>query len=339
MLSETASIDVVDAQIIRCLQLSPRIPFRTVADILALSEQTVARRYRRLVGGGIVRVTVVLRPTAFGQTNWTVRTKCRPSGAESLAQALARRDDVSWVTLAAGGAEVLWVLRARSQESRDELLMHRLPRSAPVLDISAAMLLHRYVGVGTSPADDWAGLADLLDAQQAAAATATMALRPCAEDRRFEFRPGDTAMLDVLKADARASYATLADAAGTTEARAARRLRTLVEDGAAYLDVDIALAAIGMHASATLWLTVPPSRLHAAGTALASAPEVGFAGAVTGPQNLMASVVCRDVEHLYRMVTETVGAIEGVQSLAISPVSRQLKQADALVDGDRLAVS
>lgn len=338
MLSESADIELIDAQIIRVLQLSPRIPFSRAGEILGLSEQTVARRYRRLVQNGVVRVTSVLRPSAFGETNWTIRTKCKPSGADSLARALAQRDDVSWVTLAAGGSEVVWVLRARSQASRDELLMHRLPRSAPVLDISASMLLHRFVGVGPSPADDWAGLADLLGPEQEAAAIETSTLRPCAEDVRFDFRPGDHEILAVLKADGRAAYSRLAAAAGISESRAARRLQSLICDGAAYLDVDIATAALDMHAAALLWLSVTPAHLHAAGEALATAPEVGHAGAVTGAENLIASVVCRDLPHLYRFVTDQVGAIEGVRTLTISPVSRLLKQADAHMDGDRLAV-
>ena len=36
-------------------------------------------------------------------------------------------------------------------------------------------------------------------------------------------------------------------------------------------------------------------------------------------------------------MTVKVGAIDGVQNMEISPVLRRLKQAGALVDGDRLA--
>lgn len=339
VLQESAVIDEPDAQIIRALQISPRIPFRRAGDILGLSEQTVARRYRRLVRDGVIRVTAVLRPTAFGQTTWSVRIKCKPSGADSLARALAQRDDVSWVTLTSGGAEVICVLRARSQQTRDDLLMQRLPRSAPVLDLSAAMLLHRFGGPGQSPSDDWAGLAGVLDDDQHRAVAETMTLLPCAEDRRVEFRPGDTELLAVLARDGRAPLAALAAAAGTTETGAGRRLRSLVADGAAYLDVDIATRALGLDVSAVLWLSVPPAHLHDTGARLATRPEIGFVGAITGAQNLMASLVCRDIEDLYRFTTDEVGAIPGVQALTISPVSRQIKQADALVENGRLAVT
>lgn len=337
MLSETATIDELDGKIIRCLQLSPRIPFRVAADILQVSEQTVARRYRRLERTGIVRATAVLRPTALGQSNWIVRVRCKPSGATPLAQALARRDDVSWVTLAAGGSEIVCVLRSRTAQAREELLMQRLPRTAPVLDISAAMVLHRFVGPGSAFVDDWAGLAELLDAAQTRSVLETVELFPPISDRPFDLVPADLDLIEVLTADGRASYARLAQATGLTEARVARRLRALVEGGALYFDVDLSVVDLGLFSAASVWLTVTPAQLHAAGQALAEAPEVPFAAAITGPQNLTASVVCRDVGHLYSFVTTRVGAIAGVQGMEVTPVLRHVKQAGAMTIGDRLA--
>ena len=337
MLSETATVDELDAKIIRCVQLSPRIPFRAAAEILQVSEQTVARRYRRLEKDGIVRVTAVLRPSAMGQSNWIVRVRCKPSGAMSLAQALAQRDDVSWVTLAAGGSEIVCVLRSRTSAARDDLLMQRLPRTAPVLDISAAMVLHRFVGPGSAALDDWSGLADLLDPAQTRGVLETLEMIPPAADRPFDLVPTDLDLVEVLTADGRASYARLAQATGLTEARAARRLRALVEGGALYLDVDLSVVDLGLHSAASVWLTVTPAELDRAGHALAAAPEVAFAGAITGPQNLTASIVCRDVEHLYSFVTTTVGAIAGVQAMEVTPVLRNVKQAGAMTEGDRLA--
>ncbi|WP_375484703.1 Lrp/AsnC family transcriptional regulator [uncultured Jatrophihabitans sp.] len=337
MLSETATVDELDAKIIRGLQLSPRIPFRVLAEILRVSEQTAARRYRRMQKAGIVRVTAVLSPTALRQSNWVVRVRCKPSGAVSLAQALAQRDDLSWVTLAAGGSEILCVLRSRTTQAREELLMQRLPRTAPVLDISAAMLLHRFIGAGRTATDDWAGLADLLDDDETRAVLETMDLQPPAADARYAVDADDLTLVELLTADGRTSYARLAQGLGVTEARAARRLRALVEGGALYLDVDVSVADLGMRCAATLWLSVTPAELHRAGEALALTPEVAFAGAITGPQNLTATVVCRDVEHLYSFVTARVGAIAGVQSLEVVPVLRHVKQAGAMVDGHRLA--
>ncbi|GAB2484119.1 Lrp/AsnC family transcriptional regulator [Jatrophihabitans fulvus] len=339
MPTESAALDRLDEQIIRVVQLSPRIPFRVAAQVLGVSEQTVARRYRRLHRSGVIRVTALLRPAALGQHNWMVRLQVRPSGADSLARALAQRDDVSWVTVVSGGAELVCVLRARSSESRDDLLMQRLPRTAPVLGMSAAMVMHRFVGVGTGLNDDWIELADVLTPEQTAAVAATAQEAPVDDRGPVELRPEDYALIDELARDGRAPMSRLAQAAGMSESRAARRLAALIEQGAAYLDLDLSTAALGLHTTASLFLQVEPGALDSAGRAVAAQREIPFAAAITGAQNLTASVVCRDVEHLYRFVTGSVGAIPGVRGVEVLPVLRQIKQSGAVTDGDRLAVS
>jgi DNA-binding Lrp family transcriptional regulator len=335
-LPESAEVDEIEGRIIRCLQLVPRVAFSAIAEVTGVSEQTVARRYRRLVRAGILRVTAVINPAAMGQSNWIVRTQCKPSGAGAIAEALARRDDVSWVTLVSGGSEIICVLRARTTEARDDLLTQRLPRTAPVLSISAAMVLHRFLGGGGHRNDDWSALDSLLDDEQMAALLARSDLPFRGRVTPVELDGADLAMLEVLAANGRAAYSEIARAAGIDESRATRRLRALVAAGALYFDVDISTAALGFGTAATLWLTVPPAQLDAAGRALAAEREVAFAAAISGPQNLTASIVCADVDSLYRFVTERIGAVAGVQGLEISPVLRHVKQAGSLTAGDRL---
>ncbi|HEU5266141.1 MAG TPA: Lrp/AsnC family transcriptional regulator [Jatrophihabitans sp.] len=332
-IAESVIQDPMDRAIIRALQISPRAPFRLLADLLRTSEQTVARRYRRLCAAGVLRVTAVLNPTALGQSNWTLRVQCKPSGAGALAQALAQRADVGWVSLSGGGSEVLCVLRARTQQARDDLLLQRLPRTAPVLGITASVVLHRFNGGGP---DDWTELEDALDSAAEAQLRESAEPRFAAEPGPVDLAGSDLAMLDVLVRDGRAPYSALAAASGLSEARATRRLRALLQRGVAYLDVDVAAAALGFGTSAYLWLTVTPAALASAGAALAREREVAYAAAISGAHNLSAAVICRDLEALYRFVTSRVGAIAGVRSLEISPIVRTVKQAGALMDGNRL---
>ncbi|MEO9138495.1 MAG: Lrp/AsnC family transcriptional regulator, partial [Jatrophihabitans sp.] len=291
MLTDTATVDVLEGKIIRCLQLAPRVPFATVAQALDVSEQTVARRYRRLVREGALRVTAVVDPAALGQRTWILRVQCRPNGALSLAQALAQREDISWVTLMSGGSEIVLILRARTSEARDDLLTQRLPRTEPVLGLTAVMVLHRFIGGGHHDNDDWAALAGLLDVDQERAILACAPPVPTGRGGLGRLHPEDDAMLAVLVEDGRASYAALAQAAGVSESRAARRLTALVDEALIYYDVDVSSPALGYHAPATLWLTVTPSELDAAGRALAAEREVAFAAAISGPQNLTATIL------------------------------------------------
>src|SRR5882762_11281885 len=92
---ESSALDPLSHQIIHALQVDGRASFNRIATVLGVSEQTVARRYRRLRADGIVRVVGMVDPRRVGQTAWTVRIQCRPGTATKLADALARRGDVA----------------------------------------------------------------------------------------------------------------------------------------------------------------------------------------------------------------------------------------------------
>src|SRR5690242_614078 len=100
-------MDRIDRQIVHCLRLDGRAAFQRIGPVVGTSEQTVARRYRALVEAGAVRVVGVVHPGPARSRTWFARIWCRPGAAASLAEAVASRDDVSWVSLTAGGSEVL----------------------------------------------------------------------------------------------------------------------------------------------------------------------------------------------------------------------------------------
>jgi DNA-binding Lrp family transcriptional regulator len=404
---ESSTRDRIDRQIIHALQLRPRVSFSRIAAVIGVSEQTVARRYRRLRGEGVIRVIGLVDPRRIGQNDWVVRVRVRPGSAAKLAEALARRDDVAWVTLSAAGSEVVCSVRSRSREQRDELLLRRLPGTAPVLGISAHVVLHRFagseadwLGYGGPHGADLDGAApdradldsagphgagpdstgphgglhgtDLRSADLRSASLSSASLRSASlsstsllsaeqiehlgeppdglpqagglpivpgppEGPAAHLEPGDQPMLDLLAADGRASYAALAAATGWTESRVARRLDTLQRHGIVYFDLDLATAMLGFTTTAYLWLTVEPARISELGEELASHPEVPFAAAISGTSNLLASVVCRDIEALYQYVSGRIGALHGVRQIETSPELRRVKQAGSLLDGPRLA--
>jgi DNA-binding Lrp family transcriptional regulator len=151
--------------------------------------------------------------------------------------------------------------------------------------------------------------------------------------------PGDGKLLAALGRDGRASYATLAAETGWTQGVAARRIELLRAAGVLYFDIDLATQVMGFASSAYLWLTVEPARLEETGELLSGHAEVPFVSAITGACNLIAAVICRDTEALYRYVTTRIGAAPGVRQLEISPILRRVKQAGTWMDGPRLAVA
>ncbi len=122
--------------------------------MIGTSEQTVARRYRRLHEAGAVRVLVI--PTVADELlEWIVRIGVRPGAAARLARALAERDDVSWVRIMSGGAEIFCITRPSSLTERDALLLERLARTNLVTTVSAHAIMKVFAGGG---AGEWMAL-------------------------------------------------------------------------------------------------------------------------------------------------------------------------------------
>ena len=146
----------------------------------------------------------------------------------------------------------------------------------------------------------------------------------------------DEKLLAALAADGRTSLADLASGADLTPSRVSRRLQKLIADRVVHIDLELATAALGYRARASLWLRVHPSQTKSVGHALARMPEVGFAAAITGRNNLHAVIHCRDLDELFEFTSDRVGALPGMESADVSPIHRQVKQASTLVAGNRL---
>jgi len=304
------SVDDVDRGLIHALHLDGRAPFAVIATVLGVSENTVARRYKRLLGAGALRVVGSANGFLLGRTSWTIRIRCTPDVAEPIAAALARRDDMYWVHILSGGTEISGNLQSADTAARDALLMDKLPRSTRVLDVSA----HALLGGSTT---EWAGLHHLTAEQVASLTPEPPTNEPVTLDDE------DHALLTALARDGRTPYTEL----GPSESAARRRLLRLRRAGVLVFDLDVPPEVLGYHAEARLWLTVRPSGLAATAATLAAHPETSFTAVTTGRTNLVATVICRDSADLYRYLTERVGVLDDVHTVETAPLMRTVKRA------------
>jgi DNA-binding Lrp family transcriptional regulator len=315
-------LDAVDRQIIHILSIEPRASFRTIADVTGMSDQTAARRYRRLCETAGLRVLGVPEGSRLGWTDWFIRLQTTPGGADSIAEALARRPDTRWVHLASGGTEIICTLQARTEEQRDALFLHGLPGSRRVVQISAHSILHNFTPGPWRQATRALSAAQL-DKLPPAGGTAP---QDPPDHERASLAAEDEPLLAELARDGRASNAAIAAAIHWHESTVRRRIDELRRCGLLYFEVDVDNRVQGLNAHAVLWLSVEPARLEEAGRALAEHPEIPFAAATTGPANLVASAVLRDTRHLYEYLTGDLARLPGVTSVETAPIIRTLKR-------------
>ncbi|WP_261991416.1 Lrp/AsnC family transcriptional regulator [Streptomyces sp. OR43] len=311
-------LDALDLKLLQALELDGRASFSRIAQVLGVSDQTVARRFRRLRETARLRVTGMTDDSRLGRTSWIVRLGCADHTAARLAATLAGRPDTHYVDLAAGGTEVVCAITPQSRPDRDEILLERLQRIPHVTSVGAHCILRTYYGNSLR----WLRKISALDPDEENALRVPAAAplpAPAAPD------PVDLSMLNVLQRDGRAPLSQLQAAGGLSETAAKRRLERLRASGVLYLAVEYDHEPLGQGIEALCWLTVPPHALERTGRAVADHPEVRFAAAVTGRTNLVVSVLCRTTDDLYGFLTEKTGAPGDVHTAETVLTLRRVK--------------
>lgn len=309
------TFDDLDQRLLQALQLDGRSHFSRIARDLDVSERTIARRYQRLRARGL-RIVGQPVPSRLGLTRWLLRLHCTPDAAGTIAEALARRPDTSWVTLASGGTELYCALNARTADDRDALLLRKLPRTPHVLSVSAHCMMRIFVGETSTwhatrfPAPDTAPAVD----------SGALACTPLSLDAT------DRTLFTELARDARAPLPELAAATGRSPSSVQRHLDRLRAEGALSLAVDFDPRLLGYHLATRLWMNVSPAHLRTVGESLATHPQIAFAAAITGTSNLVANGIFRDPAQLYDYIDQHIGPLPGIQTVETAPTLREVKR-------------
>ncbi|MFB7496689.1 AsnC family transcriptional regulator [Streptomyces sp. NPDC056161] len=305
-----------DGRIAAAMLAAPRASWRTVGRALGLSERTVVRRAAPLFGDGTLRATAVRNPVHFPESiPLALRIRCRPNRISAIAATLARRPDTIWVDVLGGGDEICTVLHLDGPDARNNLLLRDLPATPAVQSWTSHVLLRVFPA-----AFDWSG--GLLTE------TELTSLRPDMPEplTRPALQPVDHRLITALIEDGRASYTDLARRADTTALTARRRLETLVGGQVLRLATEVDLARLGVRAEALLWLTVAPGGLEETGRQLSRHPQVRFTTATTGPANLLVAVAAVDLDALYHFLSVTIGGLEHITTLEVTPILSGVKR-------------
>ena len=328
---KTSQLDDVDRQLLHALMLAPRAPFRQLAAVVGVSDQTVARRYRKLADTAGLRVYGLIDGQRAGWVDWLVRLQAAPGSAQRIADTLASRPDTRWVRLYSGGTEIVCTLQERTPEQRNALFLHRLPGSRHVTAITSQMILHVFTPVA------YVGYASALSPPQVAAlrehAPEPPEAAPAPDTGSDSLPTGatvlraeDDPLIAELARDGRAPVADMAAATHWHESTVRRRIEELRRAGLLYFDIDVDDSVLGVNATVMLWLRVEPTCLEAAGRAVAAHPEVPFAAATTGPTNLAVSAVFRGTRELYAYLTTRLADLPGLQSAETAPIIGTMKR-------------
>ncbi|MFC8125958.1 Lrp/AsnC family transcriptional regulator [Streptomyces sp. NPDC057302] len=305
--------DETDQRLVQELLRDARAPFARIAEAIGVSEHTVARRYRRLHHMGL-RVIGVPGTQHSGPTRWMLRVHCAPDAATKIADALARRDDTSWVVIASGGTELHCAVDTYSTRERDALLLDKLPHTPRVVSVQAHLILQTFAGTS----DIWYAPLPGPDTPQETRDEAAAA-DPAPDAVNLQ-------LMAELAKDGRTPLTELAHATGRSPAGITRRLERLRATRALHLAVDYAPEYLGFHVLVRFWLRIAPGQLGTVGTALADHPEIPFVAATTGASHMVATGMFHNTQELYQYLDHRIGALPGVESIETAPILREVKR-------------
>jgi DNA-binding Lrp family transcriptional regulator len=329
---EKHDLDATDRQIAAVLMASPRASWRTVAEVLDVSERTIVRRTGPLLQDGTLRPTAVRNPALFPRiVPIVLRIRCRPSRIGAIAAGLARRPDTVWVDVLGGGNEISSVLFLDGPGARNALLLRDLPATADVLSWDAYDLMKVFPAGFT-----WSG--GLLTADQ----LEILDPAPLESDEAGaveiqQIQPIDEALIAQLIINARAGYSELAAALGSSASTVSRRLELLLSARMVRLACEVDLGLLGIASEALLWIATGPGSVEAIGTALSRHPQVRFTAATTGAANLLVAVAAKDLHGLYDLLTNTVGSLGDVRALEVTPILNSVKRTGRIRSSDLFA--
>ena len=122
----------------------------------------------------------------------------------------------------------------------------------------------------------------------------------------------DRRIVQLLRPDARRSYASIARSLGVSEPTIRNRVGRLIRTGAILPWARVNPAAIGFPVDAMVGIRVKQGFSKQVGAKLCEMPNVSYVGYTTGSFDILIEVHLPDNEGLFKFLNEDLEAIEGV---------------------------
>jgi DNA-binding Lrp family transcriptional regulator len=320
------TLDELDLALVNALQMAPRAPWAQLARPLGVDAATLSRRWARLRDSGEAWVTCYAAPSqvTYGALA-LIEVSCLPQAREALAEQLARHPQAMSVELVAGSCDLLLTVATATMSLMSGYVL-ALGRIEAVTATRTHLVQHVHRDgsewrMDSLSRDQRRDLTETEDGGVRTAAAATLT-------------PEDRVLLLALAEDGRRSVTSIAAELGRPESTVRRLLHSLVHGGRAVLRCDAAHLYAGWRSSATLWMSVPPAQLMAAGDELSRLRSTRMAASVSAEANLLSVVWLHALDDLARYEVQAAARIPSVRVLNRAVNLRWIKRMGRLLGDD-----
>ncbi len=305
------SLDGTDQAIIALLRADGRLPCRSIARELGVTENTVRARVRRLEESNTMRVVAVTDIEAAGfSLLLAIGVQVEGRSPEAVARDLARFPQVFSVNVVVGAQDIEILVVSEDQGALNELVGERLAAVPGVRRLTPALALDV---LKNQP--DWVPFHDgVLPDEAFSTGNFTGNAVPGSAVSRRRLDEVDRRIVARLSRDARLSNGQIAGDLGVTEGTVRARIKRMEEEKLIRLTAVTNIDRFGDALLAYIWIEVERSnRTRAVARALATIPELGFVGVMLGRSDILAITMVRNTEHLAEFVHTRISSIDGVR--------------------------
>ncbi|MFC1917225.1 Lrp/AsnC family transcriptional regulator [Chloroflexota bacterium] len=142
--SQTGDITIseTDRRLINQLQKNARAPFKELAYYVGLSESTIYRRIKELVGSGAIELTAIPNGAKIGYpVRGHVEIEAEPPEISHVAEFIAQYPQVSYVGLFSGPVPILIGTHSSSPEELDDFTRYELKKIEGITRVTTLITL------------------------------------------------------------------------------------------------------------------------------------------------------------------------------------------------------
>lgn len=288
------AMDEFGLELIHALQMRPRAEWAELAQPLGVSAATVAKRWTSLRERGLAWVGVGPGRTLLRDGGVAfVLVSCRAGYQEALTRTLIREREVATLDTTMGQTHALLDVLTPGMEHLRDYVGARLPALPGVERVVSLVNTSVYAG-GTR----WR--VGSLDSEQVTRLSTPAGERVTSSDRH-QLDGLDRRLIGELTLDGRVSLARLAARCDTTAPTARRRLDWLLASKTISLRCEVATQVTRPMVPVTFLFRVPTVQLDEVGDFLTSLGSCRLAAAVTGPDNLLATMWLGNVAEIRQL--------------------------------------
>ncbi|MEM2700146.1 MAG: Lrp/AsnC family transcriptional regulator [Candidatus Bathyarchaeia archaeon] len=137
----------------------------------------------------------------------------------------------------------------------------------------------------------------------------------------------DLAIIKILQEDASIPFTEIARRLKISESTVRKRIEKLIREGVIKrFTIAIDPSKIGLNTVAIVGIDVEPSKLLEVSQKLCEFAETRYVATSTGDHMIMTEIWARDTKDLAKIISEKIGAIDGVKKVCPAIILERMKE-------------